>query len=411
MKIDKICVLGLGYVGLPLLLALKEHFNVIGVDSDKDKILYFKKKYINLHFENQISNINNCNVYIITVPTPVNKNNKPDLGLIKKACRSVGKKIKPKDLIIFESTFYPGVTEDICAPIIEKYSNLIFRKDFHLGYSPERINPGDNLHNLENIIKVTSGSNKKISNIVDKIYKKIIKVGTHQAKSIKIAEAAKIIENCQRDINISFINELYLLFEKMGIDTYEVLRASNTKWNFLNFQPGLVGGHCIGVDPYYLTHIAKKNNYNPQVILSGRKINDNMSKKISNIFLSKLLENNIKPTKSKILILGFTFKENCDDIRNTKVYDVYNYLSKKVNKVDIYDPIADKSQVKNYYKLDLIGYPKKKFYDGILILVKHKIFMKQKLNKLQDLGKTKCLLYDFKNIYKKNNHILLLNGN
>jgi UDP-N-acetyl-D-galactosamine dehydrogenase len=333
------------------------------------------------------------------------------LTLIKNACRSVGEIIQPNDLIIFESTFYPGVTEEVCAPIIEKYSNLIFRKDFHLGYSPERINPGDNVHNLENITKVTSGSNKKISKIVDNIYKKIIKAGTHQAKSIKIAEAAKIIENCQRDINISFINELYLLFEKMNIDTYEVLKASNTKWNFLNFQPGLVGGHCIGVDPYYLTYIAKKNNYNPKVILSGRKINDNMSKNITNIFLSKLLENNIKPSKSKILILGFTFKENCEDIRNTKVYDVYNYLSKKVNKIDVYDPIADKSQVKSYYNLDLIDHPKKNFYDGIIILVKHKIFMKQKLNKLKDMGKLKCLLYDFKNIYKKNNHILLLNGN
>ncbi len=409
-KKNKITIIGMGYIGLPLAIEFSKYYEVIGYDINKKKIEEISNNYkLKFKITSSVNLIKDSNIYIVAVPTPVFKNNKPNLKPLINVSKLISKILKKNDLVIYESTVYPGTTDDLLIPILEKYSKLKINIDFHCGYSPERLNPGSKFDDLKKIVKVTSGSNNFAAKKVDKLYKKIIKIGTHKTSSIKVAEAAKVIENCQRDLNIAFINELYLIFNKLNINNYEILKAASTKWNFLSFTPGLVGGHCIGVDPYYLTYISKKNNYNPKVILSGRKINDNMSMSVSKIFIQNLNKNKIKLKSSNILVLGFTFKENCNDIRNSKIADIYYYLKNKVRNIHIYDPIAQKDEVKQYYNIDLINTPKNKFYDGILILVKHDKFISLKKFKIKNFSKNKCLIYDFKNLYNRSNHIFLSN--
>ena len=415
-----IAVVGLGYVGLPLSIEFSKHFKTVGFDIDKKRINQLKdfndinneislaeiKNKKKLTFSSNIEDIKKCNTFIITVPTPVDKKNKPDLKNIFKSCLIIGKILKKKDLIIFESTVYPGLTEEVCIPKIEKYSKLKINKDFYCGYSPERINPGDKKRTLSKIIKITSGSNLIASKIVDNLYKKIIKAGTFNVSSIKVAEASKVIENTQRDLNVAFVNELSMIFSKMNIDTEEVLDAANTKWNFQKFTPGLVGGHCIGVDPYYLTYKAKRLGLKPKIILSGRKVNNNMSK-----FITKKINNNIKLKKninSRILIMGITFKENCSDIRNTKVIDLYNQLSKTNNIVDVYDPIVNKIEVKKIYNLKLTNILKQNYYDAIVISVAHNLFKNIGIKKIRSYGKKKCLIFDLKYLFDKKNDVIRL---
>lgn len=409
-KKNKITIIGMGYIGLPLAVEFSKYYDVIGYDINKKKIEEISNNYkLKFKITSNVNLIKDSNIYIVAVPTPVFKNNKPDLKPLINVSKLISKILKKNDLVIYESTVYPGTTDDLLIPILENYSKLKINIDFHCGYSPERLNPGSKFDDLKKIVKVTSGSNNYAAKKVDKLYKKIIKIGTHKTSSIKIAEAAKVIENCQRDLNIAFINELYLIFNKLNINNYEILKAASTKWNFMNFTPGLVGGHCIGVDPYYLTFISKKNNYNPKVILSGRKINDNMSVSVSKIFVQNLNKNKIKLKSSNILVLGFTFKENCNDIRNSKIADIYYYFKNKVRNIHIYDPIAKNDQVKEYYNIDLINSPKINFYDGILILVKHDKFKSLKKMKIKNFAKNKCLIYDFKNLFNRKNHIFLIN--
>lgn len=359
---NKIAIVGLGYVGLPLALAFGEKFGTIGFDINKDRIkelqnkndsnLLSKKKSFykskKLEFSSNKKDLSNANIFIITVPTPVKKNKKPDLSYLQSASKIVAKNLKKNDLVIYESTVYPGLTEEECIPILEKYSDLEFNKDFFVGYSPERISPGDN-KDLKNISKVVSGSNSKVTNIVCNLYKKIIKAKVYKATSIKVAEASKVIENAQRDINISFMNEISLICSRLQINTSEVLEAANTKWNFLNFKPGLVGGHCISVDPYYLTYKAKKLKYSPKVILSGRNINDKMGYYVAGILLKKLKKNNLKFSECSVGILGVTFKENCNDLRGSKVLDIIRALRKAKVKLQVYDPIVSIKHFNKYY--------------------------------------------------------------
>ena len=366
-------ILGLGYIGLPLTLAFAKKNSVFGFDINLNRVSNLKKgidsnkefstkeiiKNKNIVFTSDIYQLRKCTIFIVTVPTPIYKNKRPNLSNLKQSCEIISKIIKKNDLIIFESTVYPGVTENICAKVIEKKSKLIFNKDFFCGYSPERINPGDKIHSLENIIKITSGSTPKIANFVDKLYKSIIKAGTKKVSSIKIAEAAKVIENSQRDLNIAFVNELSIIFEKMNLDVNQILAAAETKWNFLPFKPGLVGGHCIGVDPYYLTYISKKNKYSPKIILAGRSVNDGMSDHLVKNFLSNLKKMKINIINSNILILGCTFKENCTDTRNSKVFEIYKKINKYKCNIDIFDPLADKKNVFDEFAIHLINYPKK----------------------------------------------------
>lgn len=411
----KIGIFGLGYVGLPLALEFSKKYDVFAFDVNKERISSLKngfdttnevnkqnlKKRKSLTFTSDFNNLANCNFYIITVPTPVKNNNEPDLSLIKSASSMVASIIKKNDIIVYESTVYPGLTEEYCAPIIERISNLSFNKDFYLGYSPERINPGDKNHKLTNIVKITSGSTESVANEVDAVYSSIIKAGTYKAPSIKVAEAAKVIENTQRDINIALINELAMLFNKLDIETNEVLDAAQTKWNFLPFKPGLVGGHCIGVDPYYLTYKAKQENFNPKMILSGRKINDNMSSFVSKVFKSKL-KKMIKSKNPKILILGFTFKEDCPDIRNTKVYDLYKHLSKSYQNIDIHDQIADPNEARDVYNINLISKPKHHYYDAMILAVAHKQYKRMGLSNIKKYLKDEYVIYDLKNLFDKN---------
>ena len=389
----KIGIIGLGYVGLPLAHAFSEKFEVIAFDTNNNRINQLKsnqdktgelsEKQLQEFFDNggkvfsDSSWLSKCNVYIITVPTPIDNSKQPDLSPLVAASNTVGNALLADDIVIYESTVYPGATEEICVPILEKTSGLKFNEDFFCGYSPERINPGDKSHTVKKIKKVTSGSTKKIANIVDSLYAQIIDAGTYLAPSIKVAEAAKVIENAQRDINIAFINELAMMFEKMDIKTKDVLEAAETKWNFLSFKPGLVGGHCIGVDPYYLAHKAQKLGYNPKIILAGRHINDGMgsyvAKQLINLMSLKLL----KIFNSKILVLGITFKENCSDIRNSKVIDIIEELEKHGANVCVCDPCADKDEVKAQLDIDLLPINEINIsdYSGILLAVAHKQFL------------------------------------
>lgn len=407
----KISIIGLGYVGLPLAVAFGEKYSVIGFDTNTKRIEELKsgfdrtfevnpedlKKVTQLTFTNQLDEIKDAQIYIITVPTPINQAKQPNLDPLKKASESIGKVLKKGDIVVYESTVFPGCTEDICVPILETKSGLKYKKDFNCGYSPERINPGDKLHTVTKIKKVVSGSTPEIADELNGLYGSIIIAGTFLASSIKIAEAAKVIENAQRDLNIAFVNELALIFDKLNIDTHDVLEAAATKWNFLPFKPGLVGGHCIGVDPYYLTHKAESIGYNPQVILSGRRINDNMGQYVANKVIKLLIQNNVIIRGSKVLILGFTFKENCSDTRNTGVIDVIRELIEFGVKVDVYDPHADKIQVEQEYGLELIDAPHHQ-YEGIILTVAHKEFSNFQL----DLYKKKnAIVYDVKSFFDK----------
>ncbi len=408
-----ICVVGLGYVGLPLALAFSnKDIKVIGYDTSLKRIKQLQKsidkngefskkeleKNKNLIFTNKKTDIKKSNIYIITVPTPVKKNKNPNLKPLLKASKTVGEYLLINDIVIYESTVYPGCTEEKCIPVLEKNSGLEFNKNFYCGYSPERINPGDKQRKLADIVKVTSGSNKKIAIKVDKLYKKIIKAGTYLAPSIKVAEASKIIENIQRDVNISLMNELAIIFNIIKVDTSEVLKASSTKWNFLDFKPGLVGGHCIGVDPYYLAYKAKQAGYTPNVILSGRKVNNKMGKHIANTIQELILTKNLNPIKCRALILGITFKENCSDIRNSRIFNLYKELKKLKIKVDIYDPYAIKKEVLKNFKIKLLDNIKSK-YDIIILAVAHKKFLKMNLVNFKT---TNGIIYDVKSVLDEN---------
>lgn len=390
-------VIGLGYVGLPLAVEFAKKFKVYGYDINQNRVKELNNRIDStLEVESQnldkvlndkliitsnIDDIKKCNIFIITVPTPVDKNKDPDLTFLKKASSDIGQILKKNDIVIYESTVYPGCTEEDCVPILEKESGLIYNKDFFCGYSPERINPGDKINTISTIVKVTSGSNEETSKIVDNLYSSIIKAGTHLAPSIKVAEASKAIENAQRDLNISFMNELSIIFNKMDIDTNDVLTAASTKWNFLNFKPGIVGGHCIGVDPYYLVYKSKKLNYNPKVILSGRQVNDNMGNFIGKLVKNLLLKKRIAIKKSKVLILGITFKENCPDIRNSKVIDIYGYLKTKGANVSIHDPYANHDEVYAEFNVKLIT--KFELYDAIILAVSHNEYIDLDISSLK----------------------------
>ena len=410
----KIAIIGLGYVGLPLAIEFGKKYQTIGYDTNINRINELSRgidltgevtrrniqSSIKLSLTSKLEDISTCNYFIISVPTPIDKKNKPDLSILLEATSSIGTFLKKGDIVIFESTVYPGCTEEDCVPILEKKSKLKYNKDFFCGYSPERINPGDKKRTLTKIMKITSGSNPSTANKVDNLYKSIIRAGTYKASSIKVAEAAKVIENCQRDINIAFVNELSIIFDKLGLDTKEVLDAASSKWNFLSFTPGLVGGHCIGVDPYYLIHKAKKIGYKSNIMYAGRKLNDYIPEYISNNIIKHYKKNKINISKVNTLILGMTFKENCPDTRNSKVIDVYNNLIKKNINVQIYDPFASKKEVYDNYGINLINYNhiKKKYYDCILVAVAHDQFINLDLEKF--IKYKKSLIYDLKGIYQ-----------
>jgi len=411
----KIAVIGLGYVGLPLAVAFSEKFSVTGFDISKERVQELNRGYdktkeveekelknaINrgIKFTDNINEIKDANVYIITVPTPIDKHKNPDLTPLKKASESIGKLLKKDDIVIYESTVFPGCTEEVCVPILEKNSGLTFNKDFFVGYSPERINPGDKKHTIKKILKVTSGSTPEVAKIIDELYSSVIEAGTYIAPSIKVAEAAKVIENAQRDINIAFVNELALIFDKMGIDTKSVLDAAGTKWNFLKFTPGLVGGHCIGVDPYYLTYKAKELGYHPEIILAGRRLNDNMGTFVANKLVKLMIKKGHTIRGSKVLVLGITFKENCPDIRNSRVIDVIEELEDFNMDIDVYDPWAINEEVKNEYGFELIENPKLENYDGVVLAVAHKEF-KSLEKEIKSIKKKKDLVvYDIKSFF------------
>ena len=351
-----------------------------------------------LSFTSDIDEIKECNIYIVTVPTPIDKNKNPDLQPLIKASEMLGKVINLNNIIIYESTVYPGVTEEICAPILSEVSNLRLNEDFYIGYSPERINPGDKNHRVSDIIKVTSGSTKESAHFIDQLYSSVIDAGTFMASSIKVAEAAKVIENTQRDINIALINELAIIFARLNIDTSEVLEAAGTKWNFLPFKPGLVGGHCISVDPYYLTHKAQEVGYNPEIILSGRRLNDNMGGFITSQVIKLMLQKRIQICDSRVLILGLTFKENCPDTRNTRVVDIIDELEDYNTIVDVYDPWVDVASARNEYQINMMLELKVDTYDAIIITVAHKIFKDLGAENIKALGKKNCVIYDIKSL-------------
>ena len=408
---EKIGIIGLGYVGLPLAVEFGKTMDVVGFDIDRGRIDELArgfdrtreveqnelKEAVKLSFSSDVKDLVDVNYFIVTVPTPVDEFKKPDLRPVESASRTVGRALKKGDIAIFESTVYPGCTEEICVPILERESGLKFNKDFFCGYSPERINPGDKQHRVTTIKKVTSGSTPEIAEKVDQLYKKIIVAGTHKASSIKVAEAAKVIENSQRDLNIAFVNELALIFEKVGIDTHEVLEAAGTKWNFLPFKPGLVGGHCIGVDPYYLTYKAEGLGYRPEVILSGRRINDNMPVYIANSVIKLMAKNDLPINKSRILVLGVTFKEDCPDIRNSKVADVIKELQTYGAIVDVFDPHADQKEVAHEYGLKLTPELKEK-YHGIVLAVGHQEFKNLDWNIIRG---ERTVVYDVKGFLDK----------
>ena len=408
MKIEntKIGIIGLGYVGLPLALEFGKKYSTVGFDINTDRIKELKNGFDRtkeakredltssklLIFSSEADSLNQCNVFIITVPTPIDNFKKPDLTPILSASRLIGGFLKVGDVVIYESTVYPGCTEEDCVPILEKVSGLKFNQDFYCGYSPERINPGDKERTLTNIVKITSGSSPEITNFVDDLYNSILQNGTFKANSIKVAEAAKLIENCQRDVNISFVNELALIFERMNIDTNDVLEAAGSKWNFLKFKPGLVGGHCIGVDPYYMIHKAESLGYFPALIGAGRRINDNMGIYVANKLIKLMIQNGLNISSSKILLLGITFKENCPDIRNSRVIDIYNELRDFGLEVDVFDPWANKREVAQEYDIDLTDELNSK-YEAVVLTVAHNSFLELDYAKLiVDNG----VIYDIK---------------
>jgi UDP-N-acetyl-D-galactosamine dehydrogenase len=407
----KIAIIGLGYVGLPLAVAFGERYQVVGFDIHSERIANLKngvdttlqctsQEIANAHqlvFTDDLTQIKDCTIFIITVPTPVTNNKQPDLNLLLTASKMVAGVIKKGDIIIYESTVYPGCTEEDCVPVLEAYSGLKYNQEFYCGYSPERINPGDKVHTLTKIIKVTSGSTPEVASIVDNLYASIITAGTHKASSMKVAEASKSIENAQRDINISFVNELALIFDKMDIDTHEVLAAAATKWNFLPFKPGLVGGHCIGVDPYYLAHKATSLGYHPQVILSGRHVNDQMSTFVTEKVIKLLVQNNFKVQGAKVLLLGVTFKENCPDIRNSQTFEIYTALKKLGVDVFAFDPFANGKEVFDAHQINLVT--SLETYDAIVLTVAHDFF--RSLNYASLKSSPTSVIYDTKAILDK----------
>ncbi|MES2403261.1 MAG: Vi polysaccharide biosynthesis UDP-N-acetylglucosamine C-6 dehydrogenase TviB [Pseudomonadota bacterium] len=408
----RLAVIGLGYVGLPLAVGFGRKLPTLGFDVNKARISELQQHRdhtlevspdelqtaTQLGFSHDAEDLRGCNVFIVTVPTPIDRAKRPDLAPLEAASRTVGRAIGRGGVVVFESTVYPGATEEVCVPIIERESGLKFNEDFFAGYSPERINPGDKQHRLDTIKKVTSGSTPEAADFVDDLYRKVVSVGTHRAPSIKVAEAAKVIENTQRDLNIALINELALIFHRMGIDTMDVLEAAGTKWNFLPFRPGLVGGHCIGVDPYYLTHKAQEIGYHPEVILSGRRINDGMGRHVAGRVVRLMLKKRINVAGAKVLVLGLTFKENCPDLRNTRVTDIIDELRDCHADIDVYDPWVDPDAARHEYGLALSPDLRPGTYDAIVLAVAHHQFTDMGAAALRALGKPECVLFDVKNV-------------
>jgi UDP-N-acetyl-D-galactosamine dehydrogenase len=416
LKDSKIAIIGLGYVGLPLAVEFGKKRSVVGFDINQNRIKQLCEGYdftlevsdeelaatSLLTFSSQPKDLADCNVYVVTVPTPIDKHNSPDLTPLIKASEMLGAILNKGDVVIYESTVYPGATEEDCVPILERVSGLRFNHDFYAGYSPERINPGDKEHRVTNIKKVTSGSTPEIADFVDDLYNEIITVGTHKASSIKVAEAAKVIENTQRDVNIALINELALIFNKLGIDTEAVLEAAGTKWNFLPFRPGLVGGHCIGVDPYYLTHKAQSIGYHPEIILAGRRLNDGMGVYVASQLIKTMIKKRIQADGARVLMMGLAFKENCPDLRNTRIIDIVAELKEFNIQVDVYDPWVDAEEAKNEYGIDLITEPEESVYDGLILGVAHHQFKEMGVDRIRAFGKENHVLYDLKYIFNAN---------
>jgi UDP-N-acetyl-D-galactosamine dehydrogenase len=410
IKTLRIGIVGLGYVGLPLAVEFGKQYPTIGFDIDATRIAELEAgtdstlecsteelaEAKHLSYTSSTDAIANCNFYIVTVPTPIGNSNRPLLAPLRAAGNTLSAVLKKGDIVVYESTVYPGATEEFCVPLLEKDSGLTMNEDFFVGYSPERINPGDKEHRLPSILKVTSGSTPEVAEFVDRVYKSIVTAGTHKVSSIKVAEAAKVIENTQRDVNIALVNELAMIFERVGIDTEEVLEAAGTKWNFLPFRPGLVGGHCIGIDPYYLTYKAQQLGYHPQMILAGRRINDSMSLYIASQVVKQMLSRGMQPLKSRVLILGLAFKENCPDLRNTKVVDIMRELESYGAGIDVYDPWVDADEAKQEYGIDLVADPEKGAYDGVIIAVAHDQFRALGADGIRSFGKKDSVLYDIK---------------
>ena len=415
IKNIKIAVIGLGYVGLPLAVEFGKHLPVVGFDINAERISALAAgtdhtlevsdeeltQALHLSYSSDIQALKDCNFFIVTVPTPIDDYKQPDLTPLIKASEAIGSLLKKDDIVVYESTVYPGATEEVCIPVLEETSGLVFNQDFYAGYSPERINPGDKEHRVTNILKVTAGSTPEVADFVDEVYSLIITAGTHKAASIKVAEAAKVIENTQRDVNIALINELAVIFNKMGIDTQAVLEAAGTKWNFLPFRPGLVGGHCIGVDPYYLTHKAQAIGYNPEIILAGRRLNDSMGKYVVTQLVKTMIKKRIQVEGAKVLVLGLSFKENCPDVRNTKVIDIVHELEEYNIEVDVYDPWVDKAEAAREYNVTAISQLAVNSYDGVILAVAHNEFVEMGIEKIRGLGKTNHVLYDLKYVFTK----------
>ena len=411
----RIGVIGLGYVGLPLAVEFGRKFPTTGLDvkesriaellSGVDSTLEVSAEELSsvtkLEFTASIGDLADCNFYIVTVPTPVGKDKRPILSPLRSASKAIASVLSKGDIVVYESTVYPGATEEFCVPFLEEGSGLSMNKDFYVGYSPERVNPGDKQHRLPSILKVTAGSTPEAADFIDSVYQSIITAGTYKVSSIKVAEAAKVIENTQRDVNIALVNELAMIFERMDIDTEEVLEAAGTKWNFLPFRPGLVGGHCIGVDPYYLTYKAQQLGYHPQMILAGRRINDNMPLYVTSRIIKKMITSSIQPLDARILVLGLTFKENCPDVRNTKVIDIVRELASYGADVDVYDPWVDAKEARAEYGLELISSPEKGAYDVMVIAVSHDEFRELGEQGIRAFGKAGALLYDVKYLLPK----------
>jgi len=416
MSNKQIALIGLGYVGLPLAVEFGKKRTVVGFDINQSRVNDLKngvdstleitseelKEAIHLSYTINLNDVKDCEIFIITVPTPIDKHKRPDLTPLEKSSKAVGSILKKGDIVIYESTVYPGATEEVCVPILEQQSGLIFNKDFYCGYSPERINPGDKEHRVTTIKKVTAGSTPEIATKVDELYKEIIAAGTHKASSIKVAEAAKVIENTQRDVNIALINELALIFNKLDIDTESVLEAAGTKWNFLPFRPGLVGGHCIGVDPYYLTHKALEVGYNPEMILAGRRLNDSMGSYVADQVSKLMTKKRIHVVDANVLIMGLTFKENCPDLRNTRVVDLVEEFESFNCNIDVYDPWVDKDEAVHEYGIKPIDRPVEGKYDAILLAVAHDEFKQLSLEQIKAFGKDNHVLYDIKYLLKAN---------
>ncbi|MHA3080195.1 Vi polysaccharide biosynthesis UDP-N-acetylglucosamine C-6 dehydrogenase TviB [Acinetobacter sp. ANC 5502] len=409
----KVALIGLGYVGLPLAVEFGKTVATVGFDIQQKRIDELRsgqdhtletspeelQQASHLNYTTQIDDLQDCNFFIVTVPTPIDQYKQPDLTPLVKASESIGHVLKKGDIVVYESTVYPGATEEVCIPVLEKVSGLTFNQDFYAGYSPERINPGDKEHRVTNILKITSGSTPEIADYVDEVYNMIITAGTHKAPSIKVAEAAKVIENTQRDVNIALINELALIFNKMGIDTEDILKAAGTKWNFLPFRPGLVGGHCIGVDPYYLTHKAQAIGYHPEIILAGRRLNDSMGAYVVTQLVKTMVKKRIQVEGAKVLVLGLSFKENCPDIRNTRIIDIIHELQEYHIQVDVHDPWVDAAEVQHEYGLELTEQPKNHYYDAVVLAVAHQQFKDMGGAQIHALGKDQHVLYDLKYIF------------